>query len=313
MDSHPETIPQYAQPVLTNRTVNTIHLLPSSSILANRTCNGARNTHPRRWTGHSPDQKIQRAIQRQHATVDITHASLRSGDSLQCQRDFGNVPVDVILTATYQVSADAFSRTKTEEFPDGIPPARIPEILNDAVKVAEEAKRKDAKVALSIGPYGAIMKPSQEYSGQYDSAHDSVNALQDWHTERMKLFTSITNMQSRLGYLSLETIPRTDEIKAMRKTLDATPQLAGIPFWMACVYPDDKMTLPSGGSVEEAVDAMLNPQFAQAIPWGWRQLYQRLEARCTSAQVRGDHCRHDAKRLRAGMAGVGTLPGRGKR
>ena len=187
---------------------------------------------------------------------------------LQCQRDFGNVPVDVILTATYQVSMDAFAQTKTEAFPDGIPSARIPEIVNDAVKVAEEAKHEDAQVALSIGPYGAIMKPCQEYSGRYDSAHDSVDSLQVWHTERMRLFASITDVQSRLGYLSLETIPRIDEIKAMRKALDATPELAKIPFWMACVYPDDKETLPSGASVEEAVDAMLNPQFAKATPWG---------------------------------------------
>ncbi|CRG82665.1 hypothetical protein PISL3812_00009 [Talaromyces islandicus] len=186
----------------------------------------------------------------------------------QCQHDFGNVPVDIILTATYQVSTDGFTHTKSKVFPNGIPSAHIPEIINDAVKVAEEAKQNDAKVALSIGPYGAIMKPSQEYSGQYDSAHDSVHALQAWHTERLKLFTTITDIRSRLGYLSFETIPRVDEIKAMRKSLDDTPGLIEIPFWMSCVYPDDKETLPSGATVEEAVDAMLNPQFAKATPWG---------------------------------------------
>lgn len=187
---------------------------------------------------------------------------------LQCQRDFGKVPVDVILTSTYQASIEAFAQTKTAEFPDGIPSTRIPGFVSDAVKVAEEAKHKDAKVALSMGSYGAVMKPSQEYSGQYDSAHDSVETLQKWHTERLNLFATIQDLQLRLGYLSLETIPRVDEIKAMRKALDSNPELNQIPFWMACVYPDDKETLPSGASVEEAVNAMLNPQFAQSTPWG---------------------------------------------
>ncbi|EFR05416.1 hypothetical protein MGYG_08428 [Nannizzia gypsea CBS 118893] len=181
-----------------------------------------------------------------------------AGTLLQCQRDFGNVPVDIILTATYQVSIDAFAQTKTKAFPNGILSTRIPEIVNDAVRVAEEAKCKGAKVALSIGPYGATMKPCQEYSGQYDNAHHSLDALHHWHRERMKLLAGITDIRPRLGYLSLETIPRIDEIKAMRKFPDATPKLAEIPFWMACVYSDAAETLPSGASAEEAVDATVN-------------------------------------------------------
>lgn len=187
---------------------------------------------------------------------------------LQCQRDFGNLPVDILLTATYQISNDAFAKTRTKEFPKGVPSTHIPDIINDVVRVAEEAKQDTAKLALSVGPYGAIMKPSQEYSGEYDKAHSSMESLQAWHTKRLKLFTGITDIRSRLGYISFETLPRSDEIKAMRKALDATVELAEIPFWTTCVYPDDKMTLPSGESVREAIDAMLNPKFAKANPWG---------------------------------------------
>ncbi|KAG5981358.1 hypothetical protein E4U55_003014 [Claviceps digitariae] len=230
------------------------------------------------------------------APLWTAHLVLSDRDTLlACQRDFGTVPVDIILTATYQVHKEAFSQTRTVNYPDGIPSEDIPGLINDVVKVAEEAKHKDAKVALSMGPYGAIMKPCQEYSGQYDSHHDGVGPLQAWHTERMRLFTSITDLNSRLGYLAFETIPRVDEIKAMRRALDDIPELASIPFWMTCVYPDDRFTLPSGASVEEAVDAMLSPDIANALPWGvgmnctnvWKldALLRRYEA-AISAMVR---------------------------
>lgn len=54
----------------------------------------------------------------------------------------------------------------------------------------------------------------------------------------------------------------------MRRALDHVPKLATIPFWMSCVYPDDKFALPSGASVQEAVESMLSPEFAKALPWG---------------------------------------------
>ncbi|VUC33016.1 unnamed protein product, partial [Clonostachys rosea] len=40
---------------------------------------------------------------------------------LQCQSNFGRVPVDVLLTATYQVSIQGFADTKTSQTPTGIP------------------------------------------------------------------------------------------------------------------------------------------------------------------------------------------------
>ncbi|POR37862.1 Homocysteine S-methyltransferase 1, partial [Tolypocladium paradoxum] len=56
------------------------------------------------------------------------HLLLSDPDTLlACQADFGRgVPVDVLLTATYQVSVAGFARTRTAAFPDGIDAARIP-------------------------------------------------------------------------------------------------------------------------------------------------------------------------------------------
>lgn len=197
-----------------------------------------------------------------------SHLLVSDPEVLQrCQSDFGRVPVDILLTATYQVSIKAFQDTKTANYPDGIPRERISQFLETALQVGEAAKHS-AKLALSIGPYGACMIPSQEYSGQYDADHDSEQALLQWHQERMALFAQIQNIESRVAYLSLETIPRKDEIIAMRKAVASTPVLSGIPFWMSCLYPNDDGKLPDGTEAEDAVAAMLDPAVSDAVPWG---------------------------------------------
>jgi homocysteine S-methyltransferase len=188
---------------------------------------------------------------------------------LQCQASFASVPVDILLTATYQVSLHGFRNTKTPTHPDGISPADIPPFLETAVDIAETAARSGhATVALSVGPYGACMIPSQEYSGRYDEAHNSQETLYEWHRERMRLFSSVRSVSSRVAYTALETIPRVDEIVAMRRALDAVPDLARVPFWMSCLYPGDDERLPSGETAEEALRGMLDPRLARCVPWG---------------------------------------------
>jgi homocysteine S-methyltransferase len=187
---------------------------------------------------------------------------------LDVQRGFGDVPVDILLTATYQVSIAGFARTSTQEFPNGIGTEKIPHFLDQAVKITEAAKHDRTKAALSIGPYGACMQPGQEYSGNYDVEHDCMQALQAWHHERLQLYASIPRAYQRLSYLAFETIPRLDEIVAMRKALYDMPDLASIPFWMCCVFPDEDLKLPCGGSVYAAVEAMLDPKHSTAVPWG---------------------------------------------
>ncbi|KPM36143.1 hypothetical protein AK830_g10412 [Neonectria ditissima] len=192
---------------------------------------------------------------------------------LACQKDFGDVPVDILLTATYQVSLDGFAGTRSSpEFPEGIGAAAVPRFLDAAVAIAGDATAashgEPPRVALSCGPYGACMIPGQEYSGRYDATHDSAAALEDWHTQRMRLFGAVPDVGARVGYVALETIPRVDEIVAMRRALAATPELARLPFWTACLSPGDDLTLPDGSSVAAAVEAMLDPKLSASMPWG---------------------------------------------
>lgn len=185
-----------------------------------------------------------------------------------CQSDFGNAGVDVLLTATYQVSPEGFARTKTDQYPNGIPVEAVGGYLRTAVEVAERAKGRDsAKIALSLGPYGACMIPGQEYSGAYDAAHDSEEALYRWHLERLRLFVQAEGgLARRVQYVAFETLPRLDEVRAVRRAFKDSGITA--PFWIVCVFPREDELLPDGSSIEQVVDAALGPLDGAPVPWG---------------------------------------------
>ncbi|KAI0818360.1 Homocysteine S-methyltransferase [Xylaria sp. FL0064] len=208
-----------------------------------------------------------------------SHLLLSDPDTLKsCQRDFANVPVDILLTATYQVSVEGFQRTRTDAFPDGVPRADIPRFLDVAVSTAEQVKQPTTKIALSLGPYGAVMTPSQEYTGRYDDDHDSADKLFRWHADRMSLFASIPDVGSRVDFIAFETVPRLDEILAIRRltTLLASDSadaavsgpLGRIPYWISCVYPGAARALPDGSSISQVIRALLSLEHSRNPPWG---------------------------------------------
>lgn len=187
-----------------------------------------------------------------------------------CHRDFGRVPVDVIETATYQVSICGFAATKTDQWPSGIPRDQIPPFLRAAVDVADQARANpDAKIALSLGPYGATMVPGQEYSGAYDHDHDDEDQLAHWWAERLALFEG-DDIMARVSYVACETLPRRDEIGAVRTALSLAQQgfTSSKPCWIACVFPGEGDRLPDGSSIQQVVEAMLLPAQSKAQPWG---------------------------------------------
>ncbi|GAP91678.1 putative homocysteine s-methyltransferase [Rosellinia necatrix] len=201
------------------------------------------------------------------------HGALES-----CQRDFAQVPVDILLTATYQVSVEGFQRTRTDSFPQGVSRAEIPQFLDAAVSIVEQVKQPATKIALSLGPYGAVMTPSQEYSARYDDEHDSAEKLFRWHADRIRLFASIPRLDDRVDFVAFETVPRVDEILAIRKlTVPLASQspdaaaagpLGGVPYWISCVFPGTGHVLPDGSSVSQVIRALLSLEYSNDPPWG---------------------------------------------
>ncbi|KAI5927525.1 Homocysteine S-methyltransferase [Camillea tinctor] len=207
-----------------------------------------------------------------------SHLLVSDQDTLRaCQHDFGRIPVDIILTATYQVSIEGFARTKTPDHPDGIAKPDIPPYLDCAVSIAEQVKSPSASIALSLGPYGACMIPSQEYSGQYDAGHNSAEQLRGWHLDRIHMFDQIGDLHNRINFLAFETVPRLDEIRAIRSlfapstssSLEASSILRKIiPYWISCVFPGTDYTLPDGSTIDQVIDALLAQDVPGQLPWG---------------------------------------------
>ncbi|RHZ58913.1 hypothetical protein CDV55_106331 [Aspergillus turcosus] len=187
---------------------------------------------------------------------------------LACQRNFVTAGSDVLLTATYQVSIEGFARTKTPEFPNGIPRNALAKYLRTALDIAEQARgASSAKIALSLGPYGACMIPGQEYSGRYDAEHDSEETLFQWHLERLRLFLEADEkLRQRVQYVAFETLPRLDEIRAVRRAIRAAG--LDVPFWVSCVFPGEEATLPDGSSIGQVVQAAVGEMAGAAVPWG---------------------------------------------
>lgn len=186
---------------------------------------------------------------------------------LACQKDFVDAGADVILTATYQAFIDGFQRTKTSQYPDGIPKSAIGPYLQKAVDIVEKAIASgNAKIALSLGPYGASLGDGEEFSGKYDTAHASEESLYEWHMERLQLFTAVNGLTQRVSYVAMETVPRLDELRAVRRAIKDSGITA--PFWLSSPYPGDEDKLPDGSAVDEVVKGMILPTPGAADPWG---------------------------------------------
>lgn len=189
---------------------------------------------------------------------------------LDCHKAFQQAGANIISTATYQTSIEGFAATKVPKTgAPGIDKEGISPFLSRAVALAAKAAERKGKVALALGPYGATMIPSTEYSGKYDPEHQDVQALENWHKERLDLFKDVDT--SRVDYIAFETVPRVDEIIAIRKVLSADkipPSLRGRPVWISSLYPNSDAKLPDGSTVEDIVTATLTRREGLETPWG---------------------------------------------
>jgi homocysteine S-methyltransferase len=146
----------------------------------------------------------------------------------------------VIVTASYQVSREGFVAA-------GRTAAQADTALRTAVEVARDAVAgRDALVAASVGPYGAILHDGSEYRGRYGVSRER---LVDFHGERLEVVTS-----SGPDLLAIETIPDLDEVSALVEVLADHP---GIPAWLTMSCADGERT-SAGQRVEDLV-AMVSP------------------------------------------------------
>jgi homocysteine S-methyltransferase len=175
--------------------------------------------------------------------------------------------------------------------------------MRKSISLADEARRRfcdenqdvvptDIHIALSLGPFGATLSPTQEFdgfypppygpkgytatgdnlnsfSGEHESEVESEEALALFHLRRLRVFASDSLVWESIDCVCFETIPLAREVRAIRKAVSSLySELAMIenqgqrmkPWWTSFVFPDGRCPERSGGcsiSVLQVVQAAL--------------------------------------------------------
>jgi homocysteine S-methyltransferase len=168
------------------------------------------------------------------------------GVIVQAHRNFVDAGADVIMTSSYQLSRQGFAEI-------GLTSGDADEALRLSVRTAREATSGSAaRVAASMGPYGAVLHDGSDYRGNYGvSQHD----LTRFHAERIEVLAA-----EEPDILVAETIPDLTEARALAEALGHT----GIPTWVSFTSGDGS-ALWSGDAIEQAIAAVLAIPTLEAI------------------------------------------------
>jgi homocysteine S-methyltransferase len=145
-----------------------------------------------------------------------TAQALRSSPALvaEAHRAFAAAGAQIVISASYQAPDD---------------------LLAESVHVARSA---GARVAASVGPYGAVLGGGQEYTGDYD-------VPSGWHERRLRALLEA-------DCIAIETQPRVDEAVGIVHALEA---LGGPDAWVSFTCRDEAFTW-HGERIEDAAAAV---------------------------------------------------------
>lgn len=161
--------------------------------------------------------------------------------------DFVDAGAQVVISASYQVSRRGF-------IAEGLAAQDADDALAASVTAAREAVGDSgARVAASIGPYGAILHDGSEYRGRYGLSHAE---LVDFHAERLAVLT-----HAAPDLLAIETIPDVDEARALVDVLAEHPTP---PAWMTFSAADGAHTC-AGQPIEDAVAVATSSPSVMAV------------------------------------------------
>ncbi len=153
---------------------------------------------------------------------------------LQAHRAFALAGAEVVISSSYQLSRQGFLEV-------GLTEADADEALRRSIAVAREAVAgTDAKVAASIGPYGAVLHDGSEYRGDYTV---SQAQLEDFHATRLAVL-----LEESPDFLAIETIPNLVEARALAQVLKGIET----PKWFSFTAGSADL-LWSGEKIEDAV------------------------------------------------------------
>jgi homocysteine S-methyltransferase len=136
---------------------------------------------------------------------------------------------DIILTASYQVSAEAYADI-------GLSAEDAAADLRESVRLAERARerygRKSSRkimVGASLGPYGAALHNGAEYHGNYEISFAELVAF---HARRIEVLE-----KTDADLLGFESVPLLDEARAIVGALKPYPEIAA---WITFTCKDEE-------------------------------------------------------------------------
>ena len=122
---------------------------------------------------------------------------------------------DCILTASYQVSAEAYAEI-------GLSPEDAAASLRESVRIAEDVRARypgrRILIAASLGPYGAALHNGAEYHGNYNISFDQ---LVSFHARRLAVLAD-----TNADIVAFETIPSLEEARAVVAALEQHPEVS---------------------------------------------------------------------------------------
>jgi S-methylmethionine-dependent homocysteine/selenocysteine methylase len=152
----------------------------------------------------------------------------------KAHRAFALAGAEVVISASYQLSRQGFLEV-------GLTEAEADEALRRSITVGRAAVADtNAKVAASIGPYGAVLHDGSEYRGDYQVSQAELEAF---HAERLEVL-----LQAAPDYLAIETIPNLVEARALAQVL----KNVDVPKWFSFTAGSDEL-LWSGEKITDAV------------------------------------------------------------
>jgi homocysteine S-methyltransferase len=167
-------------------------------------------------------------------------------------RDFLDAGAEVLLTVSYQLSGEGLERL-------GVPATRTGELLARAVTLAREAIEQvgeaasTARVAGSLGPFGALLADGSEYRGRYDV---SAARLRDVHAPRLDAL-----LTAEPDLLALETVPSGAEVAVLAELLAGS----ALPAWVTMTVGDDSSRTPDGEPLDEALGPAIEAPEVRAV------------------------------------------------
>ncbi|KAL4245652.1 Homocysteine-binding domain superfamily protein [Abortiporus biennis] len=213
---------------------------------------------------------------------------------------------DIVLSSTYQCSFETFERA-------GYSREEAIRLMRKSIHLVDQArqeyfasftsttkeKKRDIKIALSLGPLGAMLVPTQEFIGVYpppygpcafseegrgdnkqnfeneEDEEKAVEALANWNEERLRVFLDDEETWKKVDCLAFETVPLTREIRGIRRAIgrlfgsSSTSSSSDLrkPWWISTVHPNGKFP-EKGGGMKNVVEALLGDEDGSPKPDG---------------------------------------------